>query len=78
MLLHGPLGETGETHGPLPRKMYLNAGNKLHRHNIYIYVLNLYYRSYFKGKQLCSNTVFKIRVLKQGKYYNMVTQTLLY
>jgi hypothetical protein len=43
-VLHGPLGETGETYGSLPRKMYLNEGNKLHGHNIYTYVLNLYYR----------------------------------
>jgi hypothetical protein len=53
---------------PPPKKKYLNAGNKLHKHNIYIQVLNLDYRLYYKEKQVCSNTVIKMRVLKQSKY----------
>jgi hypothetical protein len=74
-----PLGETGETYGPLPRKMYLNAGNKLHRHDIYIYILNLYYikSTLLQRKPTMLKYNFQNMSIKTKQIDNMVIYKLL-
>jgi hypothetical protein len=52
-LCHGPLSESGDIYGPLLRKVYLNAENKISRYIIYIHVL----QSINYGKGTCDSAL---------------------